>query len=298
MIKCKEIMTGKTGQICDKDLEAINRFSKAQLNADDVFTFDILLCDNEIDRDFERFTVDALDALKEMFVGKAGIFDHTWSAHGQKARIYKTEVIQDDLRTTQLNEPYVFLKASAYMLTTQENSSLIDEIRGGIKKEVSVGCSVGKITCSICGEPVGSRNCSHIKGCNYDGSVCCHILDEPTDAYEWSFVAVPAQREAGVIKRFENGLNDDAFKRLEKEAQLGRAYLKALREETARLGIMASPEMSDDILNSVLMKLDESELTSLKTMFEKQIEKRFPPACQLTYQRETEKASDENYYKI
>ena len=28
------------------------------------------------------------------------------------------------------------------------------------------------------------------------------MLDDPYDAYEWSFVAVPAQREAGVIKMY------------------------------------------------------------------------------------------------
>ena len=32
--------------------------------------------------------------------------------------------------------------------------------------------------------------------------VCHVVLNQPTDAYEWSFVAVPAQREAGVIKMF------------------------------------------------------------------------------------------------
>lgn len=298
MIKCKETMTVRYGEISAEDMEAINRFSKATLTADEVFTFDILLCDNEIDRDYERFTVDALYKLQELFMGKTGIFDHTWSAHGQKARIFKTQVVQDTTRTTQAGEAYTYLKASAYMLANDENSSLIDEIRGGIKKEVSVGCSVSKITCSICGEPEGSAGCSHLRGAEYGGVLCCRILDEPTDAYEWSFVAVPAQRDAGVIKRFGSQVNDETFKRLEKEAQLGRMYLKNLRDETARLGIMASPDISEDTLKSVLMKMDEEELISFKNVFEKRLEKLYPPVCQLTYQRDTVKTNDENYYKI
>lgn len=298
MIKCKEIMTERQGETSAEDMAAINRFSKTPLTADEVFTFDILLCDNEIDRDYERFTLNALESLQELFMGKTGIFDHTWSAHGQKARIFKTMVVQDSTRTTEAGEPYTYLKASAYMLNNETNSPLIDEIRGGIKKEVSVGCSVGKITCSICGENTGSPKCSHIKGAEYGGEICCYVLDEPTDAYEWSFVAVPAQRDAGVIKHFGGRTAEETLKRLEKEAQLGRHYLKGLRDETVRLGIMASPEMPEDTLKSVMMKLDEEELVSLKSVFEKRLEKLYPPVCQLTYQREPVKTNDENYYKI
>ena len=32
------------------------------------------------------------------------------------------------------------------------------------------------------------------------GKVCHTVLDQPSDAYEWSFVAVPSQRAAGVVK--------------------------------------------------------------------------------------------------
>ena len=35
----------------------------------------------------------------------------------------------------------------------------------------------------------------------YNGKTCYAILDEVTDAYEVSFVAVPAQRGAGVTKQ-------------------------------------------------------------------------------------------------
>ena len=38
-----------------EELDQINRFSKAELTADQVYTFSVRLCDNEVDRDFERF---------------------------------------------------------------------------------------------------------------------------------------------------------------------------------------------------------------------------------------------------
>ena len=40
----------------------------------------------------------------------------------------------------------------------------------------------------------------------YKGKLCYGLLKEPTDAYEFSFVAVPAQRGAGVTKSFDGDI--------------------------------------------------------------------------------------------
>ena len=92
------------------------------------------------------------------------------------------------------------------MPKTPENSSLITEINAGIKKEVSVGCRCEEKVCSICGKPEGA--CSHRKGFVYktrgEKKLCYFELRSPSDAYEWSFVAVPAQPNAGVIKSFSD----------------------------------------------------------------------------------------------
>ena len=52
----------------------------------------------------------------------------------------------------------------------------------------------------------------HIKGEKYDGKPCVGDLIDPTDAYEFSFVAVPSQRGAGVTKSAKN--LEDAFESL------------------------------------------------------------------------------------
>ena len=92
--------------------------------------------------------------------------------------------------------------ARAYLPRTAKNQDFITELDSGIKKEVSVGCAVNRLRCSICGEDLKKGACRHQKGKTYDGRLCCTVLDDPYDAYEWSFVAVPAQREAGVIKMY------------------------------------------------------------------------------------------------
>lgn len=201
--KLKGISPQKADAVADIDL--INRFSVKKLKPEDVFCFSLILCDNEVDRDNERFTNDALKALAPLFVGKTGILDHNWSANNQIARLYRVE-IEDAGKENSLGEPLKILRGSAYMLRNEENQPFIDAIEGGIKKEISVGCAMSKCTCSICGEPISWCGCKngHIKGEKYNNKLCFGELEDPTDAYEFSFVAVPAQRGASITKGFED----------------------------------------------------------------------------------------------
>ena len=65
-----------SGAPTPQELELINSYTVKPLKAEEVYTFGIVLCDNEIDRDFERFDIPALEKLAGLFVGKTGIFDH------------------------------------------------------------------------------------------------------------------------------------------------------------------------------------------------------------------------------
>ena len=192
-------MGSKNSMVTREELAIINQFTKRALKEDEVYTFAVRLCDNEVDRDFERFGTEDLERLGELFLGKSGIFDHQWSAKGQTARIYRTEVVREPGTVTAAGDEYCWLKAWAYLMRTEKNQELITEIEGGIKKEVSVGCSMGRSVCSVCGAENGA--CGHVKGQMYGEKLCFMELKGPRDAYEWSFVAVPAQPRAGVVKR-------------------------------------------------------------------------------------------------
>ena len=147
----KEALGGQRVEPTEEELALVNRQSRKELTAAEVYLFAVRLCDNEVDRDGEQFPQATLEQLAELFVGKSGIFDHRWSAGGQTARIYRTEVVREEGIRTALGEPACYLKGYAYMVRTQGNQDLIAEIEGGIKREVSVGCAVERSVCSICG---------------------------------------------------------------------------------------------------------------------------------------------------
>ena len=277
MIISKDAGVDGALELNPQELAQINAWSRRELTAEEVYAFAVKLCDNEVDRDYERFETAGLTRLGELFLGKSGIFDHQWSARGQTARIYRTEVVAEPGRVTAAGDGYCYLKGWAYLLRTEGNAELIAEIEGGIKKEVSVGCSVAESVCSVCGAPAGT--CHHVKGEVYDGRLCFTELRQPTDAYEWSFVAVPAQRDAGVLKKY--GPRDRDQMALEKEAALGRRYLKSLRREVARLAMLADESVPGEIWTGVVEKLEEPELLELKGAYERLAARHFPPQPQL-----------------
>ena len=275
-----------------EELAHINQFAKSPLTAEEVYFFPVRLCDNEVDRDFERFDRASLEKLGELFLGKSGLFDHQWSAQGQTARIYRTEVVEEPARQTAAGDGYCWLKGWAYLLRTEKNRDLIAEIEGGIKKEVSVGCSVARRVCSVCGASEGT--CSHVKGQTYGEQLCFLELQDPTDAYEWSFVAVPAQREAGVLKRFTQM---DGGALLQKQAALGRKYLQELRKEVTRLAMLADDGVDGTVFAGVAERLEEPELLELKRCYEVRAAKRFPAPPQLR-QRTAAQAGDETAFLV
>lgn len=278
-----------------EDLALINNYTRREMSGDELYIFSLVLCDNEIDRDFERFSVPALYELEKLFVGKTGIFDHQPKAGNQVARIYKCRVEKIDGRTTKAGEVYHRLVAKAYLPITDGTKELILMLDSGIRKEVSVGCAVEESVCSICGENRRMGKCTHKVGKRYGGRLCHTVLNRPTDAYEWSFVAVPAQREAGVIKSYGNmgkevATMTDILKSLQtgndvtlsqaeaeklyfyidelkKDAEIGKAYKEDMKREIVRLSAVIFPEISGDVMMKLADGMDFETLKAFKSAY-------------------------------
>ena len=192
----------------EKDMTVINGFAKRELSADEVYTFEVMAADTQIDRDGEYFTPQTLADLAKLYIGKTMIADHNPKADNQTARIYHAYTRQDGDITR--------LMVQAYMLKSG-NEALIDKIEAGIIREVSIGCAIRQKTCSFCGKAFD--RCRHEKGKIYDGVTCAVALDGAAGAYDISFVAVPAQREAGVVK-CKKSFSDEADEANQQQEQV------------------------------------------------------------------------------
>ncbi len=262
-------------------LAAVNALAKAELTAEQVYVFSLRLCDDLVDRDFERFDTGALPQLAKLFIGKTGIVDHRWNSANQVARVFSAEVVQQ--------EGVSYVKAWAYIRRGGDNDQVIADIEAGIKKEVSVGCAMGRAVCSICGSDIGS--CGHQKGEYYDGMLCCGILKEPMDAYEFSFVAVPAQREAGVLKAMgerkclkelaeEFGAQGE-YRALYQEAKLGRQYRKELEDGIVRLCLSLELGAEEPVLRGIVKTAGAEDLMKLRSALENRLAESMPLVTQL-----------------
>ncbi len=263
-------------------LEAINTQAKGKLTEDQVYVFSVRLCDDQIDRDMERFDTQALPGLAKLFIGKTGIVDHRWSSDGQVARIFATEVVKE--------AGVSYIKAWAYIRRGGNADEIIADIEAGIKKEVSVGCAMGMAVCSVCGSEYGT--CGHQKGEHYDGTLCCAILKEPMDAYEFSFVAVPAQRDAGVMKGLSAGkarlkeLADEfgaqsEYRSLYQLAQLGKQYAADLQNDVVRLCLSLDLGIAEPVLRSIVKVAAAEDLLKMRSALQQRLEESLPVKTQL-----------------
>ena len=145
-------------------IDELNAFTKRNNPSDSVFIFDITLCNSKPDRDNECFSVKSLYDMRSLFIGKTG---YVASNPTQMARIFKTWIVQTEEFSNGF--PVCELRAYAYMIRTSENADVIKEIETGIRKEVSISCSV-----------VSKLKVNKTT-----------LLDGVTDVYEWSFVEHP-----------------------------------------------------------------------------------------------------------
>lgn len=145
------------------------------------YTFDVKMFDNEPDETFERFSKTALERLAELSRSTVGVFG------GEPvARVLEARVVIEQHRLTKAGDPYRWVKARINVPLNEKTSALVYEIEHGHRHEISVGCSVQKVVCSICGK----QDCAHVPGHYYYGwnwTLCCKELCGVDEIYEWRF---------------------------------------------------------------------------------------------------------------
>lgn len=165
------------------DLKKIMAWEGRELTADDLFVFNLRMSDNTVDENGRRFTRDCLRSLSHLLEGRVGFFNNDpW----HPARVLRTTVNGGGSHTgVSSDDPAYYMDSLVYMLRTQENANIIDEIENGLKATVDLSCTVGKETCSICGQDLSI--CRHKRWKFYKGKMCVGELDGAISIYGWTF---------------------------------------------------------------------------------------------------------------
>lgn len=192
--------------ISDEDLEKINKFTRKPLNSDDVAIFEVTLCDNEVDKDYERFDKGALEMIRTLSVGNLGVLYDVSHSTDQIARIYDCQINELN-KLTQSGEYYKKVVAKVYIILTPNNSSLVEKL-SSTPVEVGISCSIKDCTCSICGQNMRVSACRHIKGKKYKGKLCYGVLSGMYDFLEWS-LKIKSDNKKDNNERCESIINDD-----------------------------------------------------------------------------------------
>lgn len=166
-------------------MKAIIKLTQIDKN---LYYFKISLVTDDIDKDNERFTSDALYKMSQLFIGKTGIIE----AYG---KTYRPRIF--DAWVKKKHSTYI-LKALAYIyLNNQEDVDNFSDFLS-THNECSISCSCGTKACSICGRNQFKELCCHEKGKEYGNHrKCIHELSNIFEVYEWSFAIEPPVPYAG-----------------------------------------------------------------------------------------------------
>ena len=80
-----------------------------------------------------------------------------------------------------------------------------------------------------------------------------------------------------------------------RQAELGREYMRQLKNETVRLGQLCKAGIEYEELCSIVDKLSRRELEALQASFSYQLEQMFPPVVQMRSSRRDTDISDKEY---
>lgn len=157
----------------------------------------VRLADNEIDRDYERFSVSALHDMAKLYAGRNGVIGEDINGKTQRGRILSCEVRTNPKKLTRSGEIYTYLEARVIIPRTNENVKLLDKLMNETQ-EGSISCSVRNRVCSLCGETDCTK---HKKGTLYHGQLVEKILNDIIDVYEWA-----------IVKPCDNKITEDNLK--------------------------------------------------------------------------------------
>lgn len=209
----------------------------------------VRLADNEMDTDYEYFSVSALHDMAELYTGRNGIIGEDENNKTQWGRILSCEVKTNPKKITTSGEIYTYLEARVIIPRTDENIKLLNGLMNK-PHEASVSCSVRNRVCSLCGE----KNCiEHKKGTLYHGQLIGNRLENVIDVYEWAIIK-PCDNETaynGKIKPYTSSPKTAPISDYDKVCMLlNEIGCKFTKQETMESGNILTIEIDSESIIS------------------------------------------------
>lgn len=173
--------------VIGSDLEDVNsRFALSKLSDEDIIKFNVVICDNDIDRSKEKFTDVALEEIVDCINNKQDgvpfMKNHDSSdVENTIGRITNAILVVDTDKKTEDGEVYKYVLGHAYAL--KDSSDYVSKILGGIWRGASIS---------------SMNTYEEINGIN--------VITHVSDVFEVSCVGVACQPKAVIRnKSMENG---------------------------------------------------------------------------------------------
>jgi len=179
-----------------RELDLINRFARRPLAADEVYVGESDLCNDRVDRAFERFTPQVLQDFAESLPGKSLLAGHD---HGSLPM-----GLWFDARLRRDEHAVTHLRPSYYIVKTRDNEHHRTQLDGGVYRYASIGFRAQDLVCDICGKSWFGWECQHYPGKAYDVGgqrvvATAHYMRsdaQPAEAVEGSMVYLGCQYDA------------------------------------------------------------------------------------------------------
>ena len=89
-MKCekKGNLVNRQVTVGQEDLEQINRLTRREFSQEELYCFRVVLCDNDVDRQMERFDEETLEQLEQL------VIDARFECTGLYAKLTTTEYVE------------------------------------------------------------------------------------------------------------------------------------------------------------------------------------------------------------
>jgi len=233
--------------LTEERLGKIRRYALEELGPEDVYVRWAAVCNDQLDRDYERFSREVLEGFARTLPGKALLVGHQHQS-APEGRFFEAWLEEREGRTD--------LVAGFYIVKTQQNEHLRRQIDGGVFKYVSVGFTCEDLVCDLCGKSLRGPECPHIPGRRYDGQLCTATWRGEAEAAEGSIVYLGSQRGAEIVKGAGKRQTEDGGPR---EAEIGLSEAEVrLRVKVAELeGLLELTERTLEEKERVIDRLGE-----------------------------------------